>query len=200
MRFTTILGTFFYSLFFFIIGLSIIAFVTHWITIGEVDFLLQSVYSDINLRIIWGIVGALLMLLNVSFVQILVGRFQKQKNIAFMNPNGEVTISLAAVEGLIKRLTADIAEIKELKPEVLAGKKGINISLKVVLWSEINIPDITSKLQDLIKSKVQEMLGIEESIIVRVHVVKIVAANEESRAGKDKKESEPTVPFQGYRA
>ncbi len=45
----------------------------------------------------------------------------------------QYTIALSAIEDLIKRLAGIIPEIKELRPDVIATKKGIIVDIRVVL-------------------------------------------------------------------
>ena len=65
--------------------------------------------------------------------------------------------------------------------------------------SEANIPELTSRLQDITKSKIQEVLGVDEQIIIRIHVAKIAHDEKDSRRKKDfEKEDRSTIPFSGY--
>ncbi len=199
MRFFTFCGVFFYTLILCFIGGLIIGFTFHWIQIQDIVALLDAGYNVWNLRIITGLIGLLLILVSVAFAQLILGRIQKERTIAFNNPSGPVTVSLSAVEDLVKRLTSHIGEIKETRPDVIATKKGIRINLRVVLRSETNIPELTTKLQELVKSRIQDILPVEEMVIIRVHVAKIISIEEE----KDKKrkgpiKEEPVIPFQSY--
>ena len=85
-------------------------------------------------------------------------------------------------------------EVKEMKPNVRAGKKGISIVNRVTLYSDINIPETTEKIQNIVKSRVQDMLGVEEPINIRVHVVKIVHKEE---APKNVKNDDASQQFKG---
>ena len=123
--------------------------------------------------------------ISFSFAQIILGKFQREKTIAFTTSAGQVTISLSAVEDLIRRLAGIIPEVKELRPNAVANKKGIIVEMRVVLRSEANIPELTSRLQDITKSKIQEVLGVDEQIIIRIHVAKIAHRSEERRVGKE---------------
>ena len=140
--------------------------------------------------------GVLLILISFSFAQLILGRFQREKTIAFATAAGEVTIALSAVEDLIKRLAGIIPEIRELRPDVIATKKGILVDLRVVLKSEANIPELTARLQEITRSKIQEVLGLEEQIITRIHVAKIITVEEKKRREIDKQE--PNIPFGTY--
>ncbi len=91
-----------------------------------------------------------------------------------------------------------IPEIKEIRPDVIATKKGILTDIRVVLKAEANIPELTSRLQEITRSKIQEVLGIEEQIIIKIHVTKIITPEQRDKRRKDTaKDEEPTIPF-GY--
>lgn len=198
MRFATVLGIFFYTLILTIIGGFLITFAMEWLPLESISAILGYLHFNLNTRVITGASGLLLIIISVSFAQLILGKMEKEKTIAFSTPTGQVTVALAAVEDLIKRLTHSFPEIKDLRPNVIAGKRGIEINLRLVLFSEVNIPELTNNLQDLTKTKIQEMLGIEEQITVKVHIAKIITYGE-------KKKSPPAPapgalpPFGGYK-
>lgn len=199
MKFLSILGILFYAAVITVIGLVLIVFALNLLLPQDVNNFLIYLQASSNSRIIIGMVGVLLILISFSFAQIILGKFQREKTIAFSTSGGQVTISLSAVEDLIRRLAGVIPEIKELRPNVVANKKGIIADMRVVLRSEANIPELTSRLQDIAKSRIQEVLGLEEQIIIRIHVAKIAHDERDSRRRKDfDKEVKPTIPFGGY--
>lgn len=196
MRFFAVLGILFYTIIFILIGLTLIAFSLNIIQPQDINNVLVYTQESPNSRIIIGLSGLLLILISFSFAQLMLGRFQREKTIAFTTSSGEVTIALSAVEDLIRRLAGIIPEIRELRPDVIASKKGIIVDLRVILKSEANIPELTARLQDITRSKIQEVLGVEEQIIIRIHVVKIISHEEKKR--KEIIKEEPTIPFGGY--
>ena len=108
-----------------------------------------------------------------------------------------------AVEDLIRRIAALLPEIRELRPDVIAGKKGLMVDLRVILRSEANIPELTARLQDLTKSKIQSALGIEEQISIRIHIAKIITSEEKDKKRKSQSGAEPMeqqagLPYGGY--
>jgi uncharacterized alkaline shock family protein YloU len=153
------------------------------------------VYSNTDVRLILGITGCLLIFISIMVVQITVGILHKEKTIAFENPDGRVTISLTAIEDFIKRSMKQLPEIKESRPSVRAGKKGITIMNRVVLFSDANIPDTTEKIQGMVKTRVQEMLGVEEPVDIQVNVIKIV--HKEDKTREFKKPEDKVPPFRG---
>lgn len=199
MRVLTVL---FYAGFIIFIGLALIIFTValsyNLLQPQDIDNLLVYLQNNFSSRVMIGLFGLLLILISSLFAQLILGRFQLEKTIAFTTSSGEVTIALSAVEDLIRRLAGVIPEIKELRPDVIATKKGINVDLRVVLRSEANIPELTSRLQEITRSKIQEVLGLEEQIIIKIHVTKIISQEEKERKRKEAIKEEPTIPFSGY--
>ncbi|HNW39809.1 MAG TPA: alkaline shock response membrane anchor protein AmaP [Candidatus Omnitrophota bacterium] len=199
MKFFTVLGIVFYAVVIMVIGLALIVFALNLLLPADINSLLILAQSSQNSRVVIGLSGLLLILISFSFAQVILGKFQREKTIAFTTSSGQVTISLSAVEDLIRRLAVIIPEVKELRPNVIANKKGIIVEMRVVLRSEANIPDLTGRLQDITKSKIQEVLGVDEQIIIRIHVAKIAHDEKDNRRKKDfEKEDRSTIPFSGY--
>jgi uncharacterized alkaline shock family protein YloU len=206
MRLFTVLGILFYAGILILIGGLLIVF-------GIVFFfnLLQAqelnnlagniigyIQSNRSSGIIIGLCGLLLILISFSFAQLILGRLQREKTIAFATPSGKVTVALTLIEDLIKRLEGIIPEIKELRPDVIATKKGVVVDLRVILRSEANIHELTARLQEITRSKILEVLPIEEQIIIKIHVAKIMSLEEKERRKREPAKEEPTIPFSGY--
>jgi len=98
-----------------------------------------------------------------------------------------------------------IREVKETKIKISVGRRGLDVAARLALNTDVNIPEMTSSLQELVKKKIQDTIGIEETVTVRVHVVKIVPEGRKPKSPKPNEEVEPKieapgVPFPGYRA
>ncbi|MDD5422803.1 MAG: alkaline shock response membrane anchor protein AmaP [Candidatus Omnitrophota bacterium] len=194
MRFVNGLILFFYTLVFLLMGGILIVVSLNMIPPEMVVDAINSVYATANIRLILGITGILIIFISLMVVQLTMGKFQRERTIAFENPDGQVTISLSAIEDFIKRAIKQMPEVKELKPNVRAGKKGIIIVNKVTLFSDIHIPETTEKIQNVVKSRVQDMLGVDEPINIKVHVVKIVHKEE---THKDTKKDDKAQQYKG---
>jgi uncharacterized alkaline shock family protein YloU len=199
MKFFTVLGIMFYAVIIIVIGLAFIVFALNMLLPQDINNLLIYAQTSSHSRLVIGFAGLLLILISFSFAQIILGRFQREKTIAFTTSSGQVTISLSAVEDLIRRLAGVIPEVKELRPNVVANKKGIIVDMRIILRSEANIPELTSRLQEITKSKIQEILGLEEQVIIRIHVAKISHDERDSRKRKEfEKDDVSAIPFSGY--
>lgn len=194
MRIISGLTLFFYTLVFFIMGGLFIAVSLNILPQDIITGMLDEIYTTPNIKLVLGVTGALLIFISVMVVQLTLGKLQRERTIAFENPDGQVTISLTAIEDFIKRAMKQMPEVKELKPHVRAGKKGISIVNRVVLFSDINIPETTEKIQNIVKTRILEMLGVEEPVSIRVHVVKIVHKDE---GQKDARKDDKQASFRG---
>src|SRR3989338_1976364 len=103
MRIFTILGILFYTVVLILIGIVLIVFALNLLKPEDINNLLIYTQTSFNSRLIIGLSGLLLILISFSFAQLILGRFQREKTIAFTTSSGEVTIALSAVEDLIRR-------------------------------------------------------------------------------------------------
>lgn len=193
MRILSGLTLFFYTLVLLLMGSLLVVIALNILPQEAISDIISTIYATSNVRLAMGIAGLLLIFISILVVQLAMGKMQRERTIAFENPDGQVTISLSAIEDFIKRAIKQMPEVKELKPTVRA-KKGITIINKVTLFSDINIPETTEKIQNIVKSRVQDMLGVEEPINIKVHVVKIVHKDE---SAKEPKKEDKNQQFRG---
>lgn len=186
----------FYTIVFIIIGFFCIAIWSGFLTFDQ----LKLYYEVYNLRTNVGIAGLIFILVGLFITHLTFGTIQRERTIAFNTPDGQVVISLSAIENFIKRLSNQIPEIKDMRPNVIASKKGVSISTRISLWSDSNIPDVTERIQGIIKNKVQDMLGIEEPITTRVHIAKIVPREgaKSSKRLQEEDEFQPEPPYRNF--
>ncbi len=167
----------------------------------DISGFLAVINSDIYIKLAMTLSGILILLLYINQLQQQLLKNQREKTIVFERPLGEVTITLAALEDVIKKLLFTIPEIKETRPQITANKRGIFIVLKTSLSSETNIPDVTSKIQTLVRDKLQQILDIEEDINIKIAIRKIIY-KEERKTPKETKEKDienPTIPYRDFR-
>ena len=173
------------------------------LSLNDVEGFFTIAYADAGLKPIVLSIAGLMFLMNFVFFKMFFVSNRGDKIIAFDNPTGRVSVSLVALEELIKRKIIQMSEIKDIKTSLTASRKGLNVKVKLVLRSEVNIPEITSKVQDRITRKVQDTIGIEEPVQVVIYVGKIIPEKVKEKHKNIQHEDEKTevnVPFEGYRA
>ena len=199
MKFSTRIFLLFYVTLLAYISIMIIFIALGFINYKDVMDTVYIIFTDDRHKMIAGIISAGLLLMNFMFYQNFSVSIQREKVIAFDNPAGRVSVSLIALEDLIKRVLGRLSDIKEARPNIKATKKGLQIKLRLTLISETNIPELTARVQEIVKRKIQDMIGLDEPVLISIYVGKLV-----SDPIKDKKRFEDTpktnIPFQGYRA
>jgi uncharacterized alkaline shock family protein YloU len=172
-------------------------FVAHVLDLQTIQRLLQVVYFDRQSGTIAGICSGGIMFMSFLLARLIYASRQKHRTIAFENSTGGVTVALTALEDLIKRLIVQMPDVKEIRPHMITVRKGLEVDIKLVLRHEVNIPELTARFQDLVRRKIEEAIGMEGKINIRVHVIKISLEDIRSR-NKDEFQVPSQVPFQGY--
>jgi len=190
---------FLYFMVYFIVGSILFVFAMNVLSQEQLNDYMLYAYNDPNIKLAAGCLGALFILLGFFSAKYSLGRIRKEKTIAFENPDGQVVVSLSAIEDYIKRILKQVIHVKDVKTVVTAGKKGISVVCRATLFSDSNIPEITEKIQSVIKSKLNEMLGIEESINVKIHIAKLYSkgGTKEEEQQEDTNEQSRHMPFRG---
>jgi len=180
-------------------------FVTHRISLTTINQILEIIYADWNMRLLFGTIAVILFFKTYIMGRMIYGVHEKERNIAFDNPAGRVYVTLTAMEDLIRRTLARQDEVKESRVTLLAKKGGdLHVGTRLTLNVDCNIPEMTSKIQELIQNKIEKTIGSEHKIFVEVDVVKILTREKspvKAKKGADETgEQESNVPFEGYRA
>jgi uncharacterized alkaline shock family protein YloU len=178
-------------------GTAVMLFVLHDLNLQTIQRLLVMVYSDRQSGVIAGICAGAIMFMSFLLAKLIYGSRQMERTIAFENPTGGVTVSLTALEDLIKRLIVQMPEVKEIRPYMIATRKGLEVDIKLVLRHEVNIPELTSRFQELVRQKIEESVGMEGKITIRVHVTKISLEDIRIK-NKDEFQIPTQSPFHGY--
>ncbi len=135
--------------------------------------------ADPSIRLGMGVGALVLIGIFVAYVSIKSRLARQEPSIAFDNPDGEVSISIKAIEDFVGRIGREFAEVKSLEPSIVARREGVQIELKVELWSGPNIPKLTERIQNVVKNQVQNILGIDNVQSVTLNVGKITARDKD---------------------
>jgi hypothetical protein len=131
------------------------------------------IYSDFFNQIILVLVGALLIFLAIYLIwqkaQVDKGNLSVVQKTSF----GEIKISIGSIKRLALKVVKGMEEIRETRPEVNILKSGgINIDLHLFVKQDVNIPQLSEKIQRKVKEYILETSGIETKEI-KIHVDKI---------------------------
>ena len=131
------------------------------------------IYSHFFNQIILVLVGALIIFLAIYLIwqkaQINKGNLSVVQKTSF----GEIKISIGSIKRLALKVVKGMGEITETRPEVNILKSGgINIDLHLSVKQDVNIPELSEKIQRKVKEYLLETSGIETKEI-KIHIDKI---------------------------
>ena len=138
-------------------------------------------YLSRNGAVYEAIGGIILILLALEVIYIGLKTIGGEPAVSFPGPEGEVRIAFSAIEGFIKRLSGQIPEVKDLRPKVCVTKKGLEIQNRVILKSDVYIPEAARKIQEVIGKYVKDVLGIEDISAIRIFISRITPAEMEAK-------------------
>lgn len=166
-----------------VLGLVLILSVSGWWGLKEK---MDSTVADLlnSSTGIWA--GLCMVILGLVFLSLRVRAGRATKSISFDNPEGEVTVSIKAIEDFVRRVGSEFSQVLELIPVILPSHEGIKISAKTTLVAGANVPRLAESIQNNIKARIQNILGIENITGVEVHVTKLVAKKGEKKEVEQK--------------
>ncbi len=135
-----------------------------------------------------GVIGGAMLFLGLVVIFVAVQNARPEQAISIRNPEGEVRITFSAIEELLRKASRQIDGVKELRPKVAVGKRGLEFLNRVSVGAGISIPQVTVRIQEMVKSQVKGVLGIEEVGAIRIYVNRIVTEEgdkEEGSKGKN---------------
>ena len=197
MKFLKSLAIIIHTLIFLCIGGIMLGLALNLFNSNEILNALNYVSSEQNFKIAFIAIGSFIIFASLLNAHIKFGYMQSEKTIAFENPEGQVTVSLSAIEDFIKKSVKHLPEVKEMRANVFASKKGISVVARATIFADSNIPETTERIQSIIKTKVQEMLGVEETINIKINVTKISIKEKDRMPEAEYKGSSRHMPFQG---
>lgn len=189
-----IIHTFIYVVTSFFVGLLLIGLSAGFISPdGIVSFIRDTIFSDSLRQTVWGWVGVVILLSSLSFIVNIFSKVRREKFVTKQTADGDVSITLSAIEDMIKKVLEDKDEISHIKPKVTLTRKGIYVLIKGYLNTEVNLIEFTSDVQTIVKKKLTYLLGEDEQLRINLQIKKLAFS-----ASKDIVEEEPRVPFRNY--
>jgi len=175
-------------------GLILIGLSLEIINVDVITVYLAEIPADFPLRWVTALVGLLLILLCLRYVQTSFRRARRNKSITFESDQGKVSITLVAIEDMLKKMLEAKTEVSRIKPKVLLRKKGIEVVARGVLTTEVNLVEFTKGIQELVREKVHALLGEDKQVQVNLEIRKIALSKKELMA----EDKEPEIPFRNY--
>ena len=192
MGFLTVL---IYVILSFIVGSILVGLSIEVIDLGTFFIYLEKeILSDTYLKVILFLAGAILILLCLRYVQASFRRSRKNKSITFESPEGKVTITLFAIEDMLKKMLEERTEVSHIKPKVFLKKKAIYVVTRGVLMAEVNLVEFTKEIQENVREKIHTLLGEDKPVHVNLEIRKVALGGQKGVV----EDQEPEIPFRNY--
>lgn len=186
-----------YTVFSFAIGIFLVGLVTGLVTpemiVSYLDQYAKLVYTQ---QLAAGGVGVII----VVFWLLLVRRYfrgvwRRERAVNIQTQQGQVSVSLFAVEDMVRKTLETRKELSHVKPRVSISRKGIDVKIRGSLNHEVNLKDFMASVQAEIKKKLNYLLGEKGDIRIHLAIRKLAFA---AAAKQEVVDDDYEVPFRNY--
>ena len=129
------------------IGVSLIAISLELISIDVVSTYLTNIPADGSSRLSLILIGLLLIFLCLRYLRTIFSSSRKNKSIVFESSEGKVSITLFAIEDMLKKMLETKTEVSHIRPKVYLRKKFIEVNARGILTTEVNLVEFTKDIQ-----------------------------------------------------
>jgi uncharacterized alkaline shock family protein YloU len=125
------------------------------------DFLHTNIYDSFTSKLLFFLIVAVFFALSLVFLFSGIKRNKQNVVIRSSTDLGELAISLASIESLAFTSIKNIKGIKEIKVDAEKFVSGVTIALKLIVYPEVIVTEITKKIQAMIKSDIETATGVK---------------------------------------
>jgi len=149
--------------------------------------------APINIRVVLFLFGVLIILCAIRQIQKIFNRSKHEQSITFNAPHGPISITLFAIEDMIKKMLDSKNELSHIRPCVTVKDDTLIIELKANIAADVNILTVTKDMQQKIHSKLNQLIGDQHNININVQIRKMFLGPK-----KHNEDEEAEVPFRNY--
>ena len=122
---------------------------------------LDTLYTDSIVQIVVSVISIAVIMLSIALM--FSGIRKKKQKTALINAtgNGDIAISLSAIEEMSVRYMMDNPSIRSVKATVTNRDNKVRISARLAVTEETNIPETLVALQTGLKAHIELLAGIE---------------------------------------
>ncbi len=148
------------------------------------------------IRIVVFLSGFLIILIFLRFIQKGLTRHRREKTIKAETNYGFISVTLSAIEDMIKKSLVEEEIISYIKPKIFSTRKEIVSNVKITLKEAVNIKEFAENIQVKLEEKLRAILGDDKPLRINIEVKKIAFSKKESM--DDEEEKDEGGPFRNY--
>ncbi len=130
------------------------------------------------------LVGCALLLLLLLYAVTGMWSRRRVRFFSFETEGGMVSISLEAMREFLRRIGDEFAAVRRLQPRLRAHRGAIDIDLDARIRSGVPVPELCRAIQERVRQKMHDNLGLAGVRNVRVNVIEIVPAEPTEPTGE----------------
>ena len=158
-------------------------------------YLKIAIAQNLPLRIATFLTGALIILIFLRFIQKGMMRYRREKTIKTETDEGFISVTLTAIEDMIKKTLAKEDIIFHIKPKIFATRREIVSNIKIALKEAVNLKEFAENIQAKLKGQLHAILGDEKPLKINIEVKKIAFSKKEA---EDFEEEDEEGPLRSY--
>lgn len=135
--------------------------------------LLRDVFYPGRPEVFWPLM-VVVILIGIRLFWVSIYRHKKNSHHVVLSENalGQVNLSLSAVEDLANKVAGKIQGVREISSRMVEVPLGVGLKIQASVTPDINVPNASAEIQNMIKEKVFEITGLQVSS-VEVHIQSI---------------------------
>ena len=126
-------------------------------------------------REIWVWIGGGLLVMGVIFAASEYRTRRRERFLSFDNEGGAVSISTEAMADYITKLSTEFPSVVRMRPHVKPTRNGVDLQIDVKVKAGSQVHEVCELLQQRVRERVVDGLGISEIRRVEVNVRDIVS-------------------------
>ena len=145
----------------------------HILSADDAVLKLREIYNSPVRSFQTGLVGSVFIMVGLAFSKFLVKKGSPSEALILQSEIGPLVVSVTAIEDVVKKVLKRFHLVKEWKVKTLIQGKGVQIKLRLVLWSGGRVPELLAEIQSEISSRVKKLTGPENRLEVTCDVHRI---------------------------
>lgn len=168
----------------FILTFTIFAFLTvgslmmivslHVLTMEDALLKVQDLYDDPWKCFQTGVTGVLFIFAGLMFTKTLVKAIRRDDDVMLYGKWGYMSVSLKAIDELVKRVLRKFEVVKELRTETEVEGAKLKVVANLTVVSGWNLPQLVNTIQSDLSERLNKLLGGGIELELQVNVVKIL--------------------------
>lgn len=159
-------------------------------------YLKQEIMPDPFLRSAMFLLGLLIILLCLRYLQRTI--FRRERSVVTESSYGKVSITFFAIEDMLKNMLETQNGLSHVRPRIICRKHGVEVIIRGNLNADANLPIFTKEVQEKTREKLQNLLGEDKEIKIKIEIRKMVFKGKKKIIESTEEISEPEIPYRYY--